>query len=54
MPFLGCEKKPTAEEIESARRIEEAVHATPAPTPKPGEWMYEKDRKTRLDEKPRR
>jgi hypothetical protein len=47
VPLLAsCERKPTAAEIEESRR---AAEATPAPTPKPGEWMYDKNRKTKLD-----
>ena len=51
--FTACERKPTAEEIDTARKTEDAQHPPPAtPPPKGGEWMF-KDRKNKLDEKAR-
>jgi hypothetical protein len=37
----ACQRKPSEEELEQQRRIE-AV--TPKPTPKPGAWMWPKNR----------
>jgi hypothetical protein len=53
--FAACERKPTAEEIEQARRAQEPLATpTPKPTPAPGAWMYDKNRKNPLDPPPRR
>ena len=39
--------------IDEAVRLREA-QPKPTPTPKPGEWMYDKKRKSALDATPRR
>jgi hypothetical protein len=51
--FGACERKPTAEEVEAARQAE-AQRAQATPEPKPGDWMWKKDRKTPLDQKAQR
>jgi hypothetical protein len=49
--FVACERKPTEAEIEEARRAQEPpATPTPAPTPKPGAWMYEKNRQNPLEQ----
>lgn len=52
--FAACERKPTESEVlekEVAEKREAGKVATPTPPPKPGDWMWKKDRKTPLDEK---
>ncbi len=44
--FAACEHKPTEEELEQKRFTEEAQKKA---TPKPGEWMFKKDRKNPLE-----
>ena len=48
MLCVGCEKKPTPEEVE--QKQQEVIRAKGTPTPKPGAWM--KDYKGPLDKKP--
>ena len=54
LTFAACERKPTEVEVlekEVAEKREAGKLATPTPPPKPGDWMWKKDRKTALDEK---
>lgn len=56
LPFTACERKLTEAETlekEVAEKREAGKLATPTPPPKPGDWMWKKDRKTPLDEKPK-
>lgn len=50
--FAGCEKKPTEEEVAAQEEARKAAMATPKPTPKPGNWMWE-NHKNPLEQRPK-